>query len=77
MAKAHVVTWKSIVTEEWLVEGAANAAEAREMFANGECRIVSRSEFDVGCIRGVRLATESDFAGAALQQAGGTDGRPE
>ncbi|MCB5204230.1 hypothetical protein LH464_17325 [Neorhizobium sp. T786] len=70
MAKAHVVTWRSIVTEEWLVEGAANAAEAREMFLNGECRLSSKSEFDTGGIRGVRLATEHDIASADLHRSG-------
>lgn len=70
MAKAHVITWKSIVTEEWLVEGAANAAEAREMFLNGEARLCSKSDFDVGRIQRVRLATEGDIDSADLHQSG-------
>ena len=68
MSKAHVVVWKSVVVEEWLVEGAVNANEAREMFLNGECRIVSRSDFDTGIVRRVRLATEDDIANADLQE---------
>ena len=70
MAKAHVITWKSIITEEWLVEGAANAAEAREMFLNGECRMSAKSDFDNGVIRSVRLATEMDIESADLHQSG-------
>lgn len=70
MANAHVVTWRSVVVEEWLVEGAANANEAREMFMNGECRMSSKSDFDTGAISRVRLATEADIESADLHQSG-------
>lgn len=64
MAKAHIIVWRSIVTEEWLVEGATNADEAREMFRRGECRLSNKSEIDMGGIRAVRLATQAEIRDA-------------
>lgn len=62
MTKAHVITWKSVVVEEWIVEGAANAAEAKELFKQGKGRNLSRSDFDEGNIQSVRVATEDEVA---------------
>lgn len=70
MKKAHVIVYRSIITEEWLVEGASNAAEAREMFLDGQTRFISRSEMDDGNVRSIRLATELDMTNADANDGG-------
>lgn len=70
MKKAHVIVYRSIITEEWLVEGASNAAEAREMFLDGQTRLISRSEMDDGNVRSIRLATELDMTNADANDGG-------
>jgi hypothetical protein len=66
--KAHVVVWRSVIVEEWLVEGEKTAAAAREAFLDGACRLVSRSEFDRGKVLRVRLAEEIDIENAEAHQ---------
>lgn len=70
--KAHVIVWRSVVIEEWLIEGAKNADEAKRMFHEGAARLVNRSEHDGGNVRAVRLATQADIDGANLNQSAGS-----
>lgn len=65
--KLHVVVWRSVVVEEWLVEGAASADEAKSLFRTGRSRLVNRSEHDGGSILRARRATQADIDGAELQ----------
>ncbi|TAA54069.1 hypothetical protein [Shinella sp. JR1-6] len=66
--KMHVIVWKSVIVEEWLVEGEKSAADAKEAFLDGACRLISRSEFDDGRIVKIRIADERDFANAEAIQ---------